>query len=85
MQNAVHYVPSVSMCPSVTEDLCSVFRASDRHDAKRLLAHHGCLSHNGHTSIAEFDHAHLMFESRHRFFDFGSPAIPLAKGFAGVL
>jgi transposase-like protein len=38
MQNALHYVPKVSMRSEVTEDLRSVFAAPDRHEAERLLA-----------------------------------------------
>lgn len=37
MQNALHYVPKVSMRSEVTEDLRSVFGAPDRHEAERLL------------------------------------------------
>lgn len=38
MQNAMHYVPKVSMRTEVTTDLRSVFNAPDRHEANRLLA-----------------------------------------------
>jgi putative transposase len=38
MQNAMHYVPKVSMRPDVTRDLRNVFNAPDRHEADRLLA-----------------------------------------------
>ena len=38
MQNAMHYVPKVSMRSEVTLKLRNVFNASDRHDADRLLA-----------------------------------------------
>ena len=38
MQNALHYVPKVSMRFDVTQDLRSVFAAPDRHEADRLLA-----------------------------------------------
>lgn len=37
MQNAMHYVPKVSMRSEVTTDLRSVFNAPDRHEAERLL------------------------------------------------
>lgn len=38
MQNAMHYVPKMSLRSEVTLDLRNVFNASDRHDADRLLA-----------------------------------------------
>jgi len=38
MQNAMHYVPKVSMRPEATQDLRNVFHAPDRHEADRLLA-----------------------------------------------
>ena len=38
MQNALHYVPKVSMRLEVTQDLRNVFNAPDRHEADRLLA-----------------------------------------------
>lgn len=38
MQNAMHYVPKVSMRTEVTTDLRSVFNAPDRHEADRLLS-----------------------------------------------
>jgi transposase-like protein len=38
MQNALHYVPKVSMRTEVTEDLRSVLNAPDRHEAERLLS-----------------------------------------------
>ena len=38
MQNALHYVPKVSMRMEVAQDLRSVFNAPDRHEADRLLA-----------------------------------------------
>ncbi len=37
MQNALHYVPQVTMRSEVTQDLRSVFHAPDRHEADRLL------------------------------------------------
>ena len=37
MQNALHYVPKVSMRLEVTRDLRNVFNAPDRHEADRLL------------------------------------------------
>jgi transposase-like protein len=37
-QNALHYVPKVSMRLEVTRDLRNVFNAPDRHEADRLLA-----------------------------------------------
>ena len=38
MQNALHYVPKVSMRLEVSQDLRNVFNAPDRHEADRLLA-----------------------------------------------
>jgi putative transposase len=38
MQNAMHYVPKLSMRSEVTEDLRSVLNAPDRHEADRLLS-----------------------------------------------
>jgi transposase-like protein len=38
MQNAMHYVPKVSMRLEVTRDLRNVFNAPDRYEADRLLA-----------------------------------------------
>ncbi len=38
MQNALHYVPKVSMRIEVGQDLRNVFNAPDRHEADRLLA-----------------------------------------------
>ena len=38
MQNAMHYVPKISMRTEVTTDLRSVFNAPDRHEADRLLS-----------------------------------------------
>ena len=38
MQNALHYVPKVSMRLEVTRDLRNVFNAPERHEADRLLA-----------------------------------------------
>ena len=38
MQNALHYVPKVSMRPEVTQGLRNVLYAPDRHEADRLLA-----------------------------------------------
>ena len=38
MQNAMHYVPKVSMRTEVSQDLRGVFNAPDRHEADRLLA-----------------------------------------------
>lgn len=38
MQNAMHYVPKVSMRLEVTRDLRNVFNAPDRHEADWLLA-----------------------------------------------
>ena len=38
MQNAMHYVPKVSLRPEATQDLRNVFHAPDRHEADRLLA-----------------------------------------------
>lgn len=38
MQNALHYVPKVSMRVEVTHDLRNVFHAPDRYEADRLLA-----------------------------------------------
>jgi transposase-like protein len=37
MQNALHYVPKVSMRSEVTQDLRGVFNAPDRSEADRLL------------------------------------------------
>ncbi len=37
MQNALHYVPKVSMRPEVSVDLRNVFNAPDRAEADRLL------------------------------------------------
>ena len=37
MQNAMHYVPKVSMRTDVAQDLRNVFNAPDRHQADRLL------------------------------------------------
>ena len=38
MQNALHYVPKVSMRTEVSQDLRNVFNAPDRHEADRQLA-----------------------------------------------
>ena len=38
MQNALHYVPKVSMRLEVTRDLRNVFNAPNRHEADRLLS-----------------------------------------------
>lgn len=38
MQNAMHYVPKISMRTEAATDLRSVFNAPDRHEADRLLA-----------------------------------------------
>jgi putative transposase len=38
MQNALHYVPKISMRIDVSQDLRNVFNAPDRHEADRLLA-----------------------------------------------
>ncbi len=38
MQNALHYVPKVSMRLEVSQDLRNVFNAPDRYEADRLLA-----------------------------------------------
>lgn len=38
MQNAMHYVPKVSMRTEVSQDLRNVFNAPDRHEADRQLA-----------------------------------------------
>ena len=38
MQNAMHYVPKMSMRTEVAQDLRGVFNAPDRHEADRLLA-----------------------------------------------
>ncbi len=38
MQNALHYVPKVSMRLEVSQDLRNVFNAPDRHEVDRLLA-----------------------------------------------
>jgi putative transposase len=38
MQNAMHYVPKVSMRTEVAEDLRGVLNAPDRHEADRLLS-----------------------------------------------
>ncbi len=38
MQNAMHYVPKVSMRTEVATDLRGVFNAPDRHEADRLLS-----------------------------------------------
>ena len=38
MQNALHYVPKMSMRTEVSQDLRNVFNAPDRHEADRLLA-----------------------------------------------
>jgi putative transposase len=38
MQNAMHYVPKISMRTEVAQDLRGVFNAPDRHEADRLLA-----------------------------------------------
>jgi len=38
MQNAIHYVPKVSMRTEVSQDLRNVFNAPDRHEADRQLA-----------------------------------------------
>ena len=38
MQNAMHYVPKVSMRLEVARDLRNVFNAANRHEADRLLA-----------------------------------------------
>ena len=38
MQNAMHYVPKMSMRTEVSQDLRGVFNAPDRHEADRLLA-----------------------------------------------
>jgi transposase-like protein len=37
MQNAMHYVPKLSMRAEVAQDLRNVFNAPDRHEADRLL------------------------------------------------
>lgn len=37
MQNALHYVPKVSMRTEVSQDLRNVFNAPDRHEADRLM------------------------------------------------
>ena len=38
IQNAMHYVPKISMRTEVAQDLRGVFNAPDRHEADRLLA-----------------------------------------------
>lgn len=38
MQNAMHYVPKISMRTEVSQDLRNVFNAPDRHEADRQLA-----------------------------------------------
>jgi transposase-like protein len=38
MQNAMHYVPKISMRTEVAQDLRGVFNAPDRHEADRLLS-----------------------------------------------